>query len=130
MPVIENFGSNEAYALLSAGEAVLLDVRAAYLQDFKRFDVPRFVQIPSDELRIRAAGLPKEVFFICADSSGIFSKTAAQALLDTGFERAGNLAGGLIDWERAGLPIRTDIDERLTGSCMCQLKQREKNIRK
>ena len=123
---ISNLSSLEAYNLLNEENAVLLDVRASYLQDFKRFDVPRSLQIAFEELTERAAGLPKEVFYICADSAGIFSQNAAQILIDAGFEKAGNLAGGLVDWERAGLPVTTDIHERLSGSCMCQLKPREK----
>ncbi|MBW6490915.1 MAG: rhodanese-like domain-containing protein [Lentimicrobium sp.] len=128
MSFVENLGSKEAYELLVAGDAVLLDVRALYLQDFKCFDVPRCLQIPAKELIKRATDLSKDVFYICADSAGIFSKNSAQTLLDAGFIKAGNLAGGLVDWELAGLPVRTDIDERFTGSCMCQLKKRAKKL--
>jgi len=32
------------------------------------------------------------------------------------------MVGGIVDWERDGLPINTDITARLSGSCMCQLK--------
>jgi hypothetical protein len=35
------------------------------------------------------------------------------------------MAGGIVDWERDGLPLKTNIEERLSGSCMCQLKPRE-----
>ena len=35
------------------------------------------------------------------------------------------MAGGIVDWERDGLPVKTNIEERLSGSCMCQLKPRE-----
>jgi 3-mercaptopyruvate sulfurtransferase SseA len=48
---------------------------------------------------------------------------------DKGFEKIANLAGGIVDWERDGLPITTDITKRLSGSCICQLKPRE-NIKK
>jgi len=123
---IRHFSSHEAFDLLQSGEAVLLDIRDEYLQRFKCIDSPGIVQIPLGELSEKAAGLPHEVFYICADSAGIYSKKAAQILIDAGFSEAGNLAGGLVDWEKLGLPVRTDIKERLTGSCMCQLKRREK----
>lgn len=126
MESIRHFSSHEAFNLLQAGEAVLLDIRDEYLQGFKCIDVPLVVQIPLKELAEKAAALPHDVFYICADSSGIYSKKAAQMLLDAGFKQAGNLAGGLVDWERAGLPVCTDMKERLTGSCMCQLKKRTK----
>ena len=125
MDSIRHLGSREAFTLLQE-EAVLLDIRDEYLQGFKCIDVPRVLQIPLNILAEKAAMLPREVFYICADSAGIYSKKAAQILLDAGFKQAGNLAGGLVDWERAGFPVCSDIRERLTGSCMCQLKKREK----
>ena len=124
---IRHFSSHEAFELLQSGDAVLLDIRDEYLQGFKCIDVPRVLQIPYSDLAEKASGLPHEVFYICADSAGINSKKAAQILIDAGFSNAGNLAGGLIDWERLGLPVCTDIRERMTGSCMCQLKKRVKN---
>ncbi|PKP46592.1 MAG: hypothetical protein CVT94_14280 [Bacteroidetes bacterium HGW-Bacteroidetes-11] len=123
---IRHFSSHEAFDLLQSGGAVLLDIRDEYLQGFKCIDVPAVLQIPFGELAEKAANLPHEIFYICTDSAGINSKKAAQILIDAGFSEAGNLAGGLIDWERLGLPVCTDIKERLTGSCMCQLKRREK----
>ncbi len=30
-----------------------------------------------------------------------------------------------VDWDRDGLPLKTNFEERLSGSCMCQLKPRE-----
>lgn len=126
MGIIRHFSSHEAFKLLQSGEAVLLDIRGEYLQGFKCIDVPWVVQIPLEELKLRAAGLPHEVFYICADSAGVNSKKAARILIDAGFESSGNLAGGLVDWERSGLPVCTDIKERLTGSCACQLVKRGK----
>jgi len=123
---IRAFSAHEAFDLLTTGKAVLLDVRKAYLQGFKCIDVPRVVQIPVSELKEKAASLPHAIYYICADSVGIYSSKAAQILMEAGFLSAGNLAGGLVDWERAGLPVCTDIKERLSGSCMCQLKRREK----
>jgi rhodanese-related sulfurtransferase len=126
MDKIRHFSSHEAFDLFQSGKAVLLDIRDEYLQGFKCIDVPAVLQIPYGELAEKSADLPHEVFYICADSAGINSKKAAQMLIDAGFSEAGNLAGGLVDWERAGLPVCTDVKERLTGSCMCQLKRREK----
>jgi len=45
---------------------------------------------------------------------------------DKGFKQIANMAGGIVDWEHDGLPLITDISQRLSGSCMCQLKPREK----
>jgi 3-mercaptopyruvate sulfurtransferase SseA len=48
-------------------------------------------------------------------------------MIDHGYDNVANMAGGIIDWERDGLPLTTDISSRLSGSCMCQLKAREGN---
>lgn len=121
---IIHFGSHEAYEVLSKMKAVLLDIRSEYLQDYKRFDVPLYLQISLESLPERAQLLPKDVFYICADSAGVHSKEAAQILLDAGFTKAGNLAGGIVDWERAGLKVVLDPTEELSGACSCMLRPR------
>jgi len=47
-------------------------------------------------------------------------------LLKKGFSNLANLAGGIVDWERDGLPLRIDRTEQLDGSCVCQLRPRNK----
>jgi rhodanese-related sulfurtransferase len=123
---IIHVGAKEAYDLLANQKAVLLDIRIEYLHDFKQFAVPCSIHIPFENLEERIDELPKNLFFICADSSGINSQKAAKILLDHGFETVGNLSGGMVDWERTGMPTGIDQAESLTGSCMCQLKKRKK----
>jgi rhodanese-related sulfurtransferase len=123
---IIHLGSFEANELLQKREAILLDIRSETMQNFKQIDVPAFVLIPFIDLPVQIASLPRNKLFICTDSTGIQSKAAAQILLNAGFKKVGNLAGGLVDWEKAGLPVRINIKERLSGSCMCQLRKREK----
>ncbi len=123
---IIHFGAKEAFEKLAKREAVLLDIRMEYLYAFKQFDVPCSAHILFENLTESVDELPKDLFFICADSSGINSKNAAQILINHGFESVGNLAGGMVDWERAGMPVGVNLTESLTGSCMCQLKKRSK----
>jgi len=35
------------------------------------------------------------------------------------------MARRIVDWERDGLPLKANIEDRLSGSCKCQLKPRE-----
>lgn len=51
-------------------------------------------------------------------------------MIQAGFQNTYNLAGGFVEWERDGLPIKIDVQERLSGSCMCQLKPRKRNKKK
>ena len=68
---------------------------------------------------------PQDKYLIFADTVGLGSKEAVVLLKVKGFNKVANMAGGIVDWERDGLPLKTNIEERLSGSCMCQLKPRE-----
>jgi rhodanese-related sulfurtransferase len=63
---------------------------------------------------------------IFADAVGLKSRESVLLMIAHGYNNVANMAGGIIDWERDGLPLTTDIKNRLSGSCMCQLKAREK----
>jgi len=71
--------------------------------------------------------VPRDRFLILGDCVGLRSKEVLIKLINLGFTNIVSMAGGFVDWERDGLPIVVDMQERLTGSCMCQLKPREKN---
>ncbi len=70
--------------------------------------------------------LPTEVPVIIADSVGLRSHEAMVFLMTKGFSNIANLAGGIVEWERDGLPVKKDISGQLDGSCVCQLKPRHK----
>ncbi len=82
--------------------ARIVDVReAAELEEDGR--VPGAVHIPLGSLSERAAELAGEpVVLICR--SGVRSAMAADALRASGFE-AYSVDGGILAWERDGLPV-------------------------
>jgi rhodanese-related sulfurtransferase len=121
---IFNVSPREAFELCGKG-AILVDVREEYLKNFKIFDVPEILSIPISKLVKEVSELPTEKYLIFADTVGLRSKEAVVLLKDKGFLKVVNMAGGIVDWERDGLPLKTNIEERLSGSCMCQLKPRE-----
>lgn len=125
---ILNVSPREAYELIRKG-VLIVDVREENLRSVKSFDVPEVVYLPKSKLEKEYENLPSERYMIFADTVGLRSKEAIIFLQGKGFEKIANLAGGIVDWERDGLPITTDITSRLSGSCMCQLKPRE-NIKK
>lgn len=108
-------------------EAVIVDLREEYLNGYKMFGVPEVIYLPMSRFRENFRILPKDRPVILADSAGLKSREAALFLMEHGYLNVANLAGGLVEWERDGMPLKTDINERLTGSCMCQLKPRERN---
>jgi rhodanese-related sulfurtransferase len=122
---ILNVSPHEAFELCSKG-ALIVDVREEYLNNFKNFDVPEILFIPISKLVQELSELPQEKYLIFADTVGLRSKEAVILLKEKGFIKIANMAGGIVDWDRDGLPLKTNIEERLSGSCMCQLKPRER----
>ncbi|MFN8211343.1 MAG: rhodanese-like domain-containing protein [Bacteroidales bacterium] len=121
-----NLSASEAYKEAMENNAVILDVREQNMTGYKRFDVPRVIYIPFSRLADDYLNLPADLPLIVADSVGLRSHDAMNFLSGKGFINIANLAGGLVDWERDGLPLRKDITEQLDGSCVCQLKPRHK----
>lgn len=70
--------------------------------------------------------LPKNKTLIFADAVGLRSREAVWFLKEKGIKNIANMAGGLVEWERDGLPLKVDKSEILTGSCMCTLRKRNK----
>ncbi len=121
---ILNVSPREAFELVRKG-ALMVDVREEYLRSFKGFDVPDVIYFPKSKLAGEYENLPADRYMIFADTVGLRSKEVVIFLNEKGFEKIANLAGGIVEWERDGLPLTADIASRLSGSCMCQLKPRE-----
>lgn len=107
-PTVRDVSASEARALESDG-ALLIDVRERHewqaghipgsvLASLGRFD-PR--QVPAD----------RQVVMVCR--SGNRSRIAAEMLVAAGHHAVVNLAGGVVAWYEAGLPLTTDDDERM-----------------
>lgn len=121
-----NLTPRDAYDEAINNGAVVVDVREDYLTGYKQFDVPDVFYYPLSVFKERLNEIRKDVPLIIADSAGLMSHDAMLILKENGFDNIANLAGGIVEWERDGLPLRTDLMEQLDGSCMCQLKPRNK----
>jgi rhodanese-related sulfurtransferase len=115
----------EAYELCNKG-TVLVDVREEFMLSYKKFGVKNILYSPYSELQQNYTRLPNDKCLIFADASGLKSKQAVLFLLSRGFIHIANLAGGIVEWERDGLPLQIESGEKLSGSCLCQLKTRNK----
>jgi arsenate reductase len=122
-----NLSASEAYKEATENNAIILDVRELRLTGYKNFDVPKVIHIPNSTLSENYYNLPADIPLIIADSVGLRSHEAMVFLQNKGFTNIANLAGGIVDWERDGLPIRKEITEQLDGSCVCQLKPRHRH---
>ncbi len=104
--------AEEAHAELTAGDAILVDIRPAALRAAEgafpdaliiernhlewRFDPESDAKVPE------ATGYDVRVIVAC--SEGYTSSLAAAALQDLGLHRATDLVGGFLAWRDAGLP--------------------------
>jgi rhodanese-related sulfurtransferase len=111
----------EANELCKNG-AILLDLRLELLLKNKLFDVPECLYCHDKEIENYYHHLPTDRPIIIADAVGIHSKEVVEFLLGKGYTNVANLAGGIHDWERDGLPLVVDKDQTMTGGCMCQLR--------
>ncbi len=125
---IRNVSPGKAFQLCGMG-ALMLDVRRPYMTAFKVPDVPRLKLIPFDQLASEAEKMSRDEVVLCIDSVGLKSHDAWLLLKELGFTNVANVAGGVVEWERADLPLKIDYKEMLTGSCACQLKARGKRKR-
>jgi len=111
---------------LSKKGAVLVDVREDYMNRFKMFDVDELILCPLSILEETYKDLPQDKPLIFADAAGLRSKEAVVLLISKKVRNVANMVGGIVEWERDGLPLVIDKTERLTGSCMCMLRPRDK----
>lgn len=121
-----NLTPHEAYAEATEGAAIIVDVREERLTGYKCFKVPRVLYMPKSRILTEYSSLPAEQPLIIADSVGLRSHEVMEFLLSKGLDNIANLAGGIVEWEHDGLPLKVDISEQLDGSCVCQLRPRHK----
>jgi len=95
--------AEQARRRFDAGEVQIVDVREPYEWDAGRIagDVRH---IPLADLTAQASTLDHDKPVVLQCASGARSLWAAQALRASGFE-AYSLAGGLLAWQDAGLPL-------------------------
>lgn len=101
---IKQIGPQEAVLLMNHEDALVLDVREQ--SEFIDGHIAKARHIPLGGLAKRLDELEKykdkPIIAVCR--SGSRSGMACRTLRKAGFERLHNLDGGMIAWDRAGLP--------------------------
>lgn len=113
----------EAYTEARNG-ALILDIREEYDTDYKKFDVPEVLYCPYRQFEEFADRIPKDRALIVAASTGLRSKEIVEKLAGLGYCDIANLNGGMVDWERDGLPLMVDKNAELHGQCVCRLRRK------
>ncbi len=81
----------------------MLDVRQP--DEYRQGHISGAELIPLGELTQKMRRIPKDREIICVCHSGNRSSVAARQLAAAGY-KVSNMRGGMIGWERAGLPVK------------------------
>jgi rhodanese-related sulfurtransferase len=88
--------------LLALGELQLIDVRQPHEHAAGRIAGGRLVELAEVPAQADTIDRERPLVFYCR--SGARSAMATEAFRDAGFD-AHNMAGGLLEWHAAGLPL-------------------------
>jgi rhodanese-related sulfurtransferase len=124
-----NLTPKESLSLCEKGVAIV-DVREEFMIAYKMFKVEKLFYLPHSQIEQLYDQLPHDIPLIFADAVGLKSRESVLFIAAHGYDNVANMVGGIVDWERDGLPMNTDITARLSGSCICQLKPRDALKRK
>ncbi|MCF7919583.1 MAG: rhodanese-like domain-containing protein [Candidatus Cloacimonetes bacterium] len=107
-------------------EAILVDIREEYFRNGRTFIVKTTINLPYSVLEKEWEILPSDKLLIFADYVGLNSREAVIFLREKGFQEIAVLIGGVVDWEKDGLPLKINRNEELIGSCACSLRPRKR----
>jgi rhodanese-related sulfurtransferase len=100
-----DYTPREVSDLLARGEIQLIDVRQPHEYDAGRIAGGRLVELSRLAGEAQTIDRERPVVFYCR--TGSRSAMATQAFAQAGYD-AHNLAGGMVEWEAAGLPIEPE----------------------
>jgi rhodanese-related sulfurtransferase len=121
---LKHFSASEAYECCILG-AIIIDVREEFMSHVKTFDVPEILIFPLRTLKEDFDKLPKNRYLIFADATGVKSRPAMEFAAKMGLTAVANLAGGLVEWERDGLPTLTYQKLIVSGRNKCEFVHKE-----
>jgi len=103
MEAVSDYTPREVFELLQDGEDIqLIDVRQPEEHEAGRIAGDRLVELSQLAVALDTIDRDTPVVFYCR--SGSRSAMAAEAFRGAGFD-AHNMAGGLLEWTSAGLPL-------------------------
>jgi rhodanese-related sulfurtransferase len=101
----DDYTPQEVSELQAGGEIQLIDVREHHEHEAGRIAGDRLIVLSNLSAEAHTIDQGRPVVFYCR--SGARSAMATQAFSEAGFD-AHNMAGGLLAWDEAGLPLEPD----------------------
>jgi len=101
----KQIGVNEAVMLLNKDNAVVLDVREDKEIQGGKIRGAKHITLGHLSSRIAELGADKHKPVLVYCRSGSRSGHACQIIIKAGYEDVSNLAGGILAWEAANLPV-------------------------
>jgi rhodanese-related sulfurtransferase len=92
-----------ADALRGRDDVVLIDVREQW--EYDEAHIPGVELIPMNEVAARISEIPTDKTVVLTCRSGNRSGQVFDFLSQNGFDNVHNMAGGIVAWEAAGLPV-------------------------
>jgi rhodanese-related sulfurtransferase len=75
---------------------------------FRAAHIPGSVHFPTIDEAYGALDKDDEIVVYCSDPACVASQFAYKALVEQGYTKVRRYAGGLADWQQAGLPLEGD----------------------
>jgi len=116
---LKHISPADVYTCCQQG-AVIIDVREEFMSHVKTFDVKDIRIFPLRTFKEDFHLLPTGMALIFADATGVKSKSAAEYARLQGLTQIANLAGGLLEWERDGMPTITYQTIKVDGRNRCE----------
>jgi rhodanese-related sulfurtransferase len=105
---VQDVSPSEVKSLLDTGEITLIDVREPAEHAAMRIAGAKIVPLSKFDPQQLPGGIAGASRVILHCRSGNRSAKAAQLLLDAGASEVRQLAGGILAWQQAGLPVEKD----------------------
>jgi rhodanese-related sulfurtransferase len=102
---VPEYTPQQVAELVAKGEIQLIDVRQRYEHEAGRIADAPLIELAELPGRAQEIDREKPVVFYCR--SGSRSAMATEAFRGAGYD-AHNMAGGLLEWQAAGLPLEPD----------------------
>ncbi|MGK2931291.1 MAG: molybdopterin-synthase adenylyltransferase MoeB [Solirubrobacterales bacterium] len=105
--VVQEVTPQEAFQELDSGDAILIDTREPHEYAESHIDGANLMPpaMVADNIESKAPDKSARVLISCR--SGARSATAAELLMEMGYEDVASVAGGILEWQEVGLPVIT-----------------------